>query len=184
MLEIRRTKMKIRGEKLTALILVFSLVVLSGNLSAAQRKGVKLVIQKTDGQEVAGELVTVKRDALLILDAETESDTAVPLNDINVITVDNKSLMFELGLGAALLAGAARLSLHSALEKDLANTEGATEHQVQEVWLWGAIGGGVGAIAGAVSGINKTIHIQGESDADIQSSLEKLSKKARVRGIQ
>jgi len=92
--------------------------------------------------------------------------------------------MFELGMGGALLAGAARLSLHSAVEKDVANTEGATEHQVQEVRLWGVIGGGIGILAGTVAGINKTIQIHGESEADIQSSLEKLSKKARVRGIQ
>lgn len=176
--------MKKKGEKLTALILVFSLMILSGNLGAAIRKGVKLVIQKTDGQEVVGELITVKRDALLILDVETDADTTVNLNVIDVITVDNKSLMFELGMGGALLAGAARLSLHSTVDKDKANTEGATEHQVQEVWLFGVIGGGIGVLAGAVAGINKTIRIQGESDADIQSSLEKLSKKARVKGIQ
>lgn len=173
-----------KGEKLTALILVFFLLVISGNLTAAIRKGVKLVIQKTDGQEVVGELVTVKRDSLLILNKETEEDTTVNLNVIDVITVDNKSLMFELGMGGALLAGAARLSLHSTVEKSGALTEGATEHQVQEVWLFGAIGGGIGILVGAIAGMNKTIQIQGESDADIQNAMEKLSKKARIKGIQ
>ncbi len=176
--------MKKKGEKLTALILIFSLLVLSGNLTAAVRKGVKLVIQKTDGQEVTGELITVKRDSLLILNEETEADTTVNLNVIVVIKVNNKSLMFELGMGGALLAAAARLSLHSTMEKDVANTEGATEHQVQEVWLFGVIGGGIGILAGALAGMNKTIQIQGESEADIQNAMEKLSKKARVKGIQ
>lgn len=175
--------MKKKGEKLTALILVLSLVALSGNLMAAERKGVKLVIQKTDGQEITGELVTVKRDSLLLLDAETGTDSTVNLRVIDVITVDNKSLMFELGLGGFLLAGAARLSLHSALERDV-TAQAATEHQVQDVFIWGAIGGGVGLLAGAVAGMNKTIRIQGKSEADIQSALEKLSKRARVRGIQ
>jgi len=173
-----------KREKLTALILVFFLLVISGNLSAAIRKGVKLVIQKTDGQEVVGELVTVKKDSLVIFDAETEADTTVSLNVIDVITVDNKSLAFELGMGGFLLAGAARLSLHSTVEKDSAATEGATEHQVQEVWFIGAVGGAVGVIAGLLAGINKTIQIQGESEADIQSAMQKLSKKARVKGIQ
>lgn len=175
--------MKKKRERLIALILVFSLVALSGNVMAAERKGVRLVIQKTDGQEVIGELITVKRDALLILDAETKTDTTVNLNIIDVIKVDNKNLMFELGVGGFLLAGATRLSLHSALERDLEGEE-ATEHQVQSVWKWGAIGAGVGVLAGAVFGLDKLIPIQGESEANIQSALEKLSKKARVKGIQ
>lgn len=172
-----------RGERLLALILVFSLVTLSGNLLAAERKGVKLVIQKTDGQEIAGELISVKRDSLLILDAETETDITVDIGVIDEINVNNKSLMYELGLGGFLLAGAARLSLHSTLEKG-DTAEAATEHQVQDVFVWGAIGGGVGLLAGTLFGLDKTIPIQGESDTDIQSALEKLSKKARVKGIQ
>ncbi len=176
--------MKKNRVRLIALILVFSLVSLSGNLMAAERKGVKLIIQKTDGQEIKGELITVKSDSLLILDAETETDTTVNLNIIDVITVDNKSLMFELGVGGFLLMGATRLSLHSSLERVDEGDETATTHQVQDTWLWGAMGAGVGVLAGAVFGMNKTIRIQGESEADIQSAMEKLSKKARVKGIQ
>lgn len=176
--------MKKNRVRLIALILVFSLVSLSGNLMAAERKGVKLIIQKTDGQEIKGELITVKSNSLLILDAETETDTTVNLNIIDVITVDNKSLMFELGVGGFLLMGATRLSLHSSLERVDKGGETATTHQVQDTWLWGAMGAGVGVLAGAVFGVNKTIRIQGESEADIQSAMEKLSKKARVKGIQ
>lgn len=176
--------MKKNRVRLIALILVFSLVSLSGNLMAAERKGVKLIIQKTDGQEIKGELITVKSNSLLILDAETETDTTVNLNIIDVITVDNKSLMFELGVGGFLLMGATRLSLHSSLERVDEGDETATTHQVQDTWLWGAMGAGVGVLAGAVFGLNKTIRIQGESEAYIQSAMEKLSKKARVKGIQ
>ncbi|MCJ7581732.1 MAG: hypothetical protein MUP98_14515 [Candidatus Aminicenantes bacterium] len=172
-----------KGERLTALILVFFLLVIAGNLSAAIRVGVRLVIQKTDGQEVAGELVTVKSDSLLILNKETEEDTTVNLSDIDVITVDNKSKMFEFGVGGFLLAGAARISLHSAVEKKNIEDE-ATAHQVQSVWFIGAAGAGVGILAGALMGINKNIQIQGKSEEDIQTAMEKLSKKARVRGIQ
>lgn len=173
-----------KGAKITALILVISLLMLSGNLSAAIRKGVKLVIQTTDGQEVVGELVTVKRDSLLLMNAETREDTTVNLSDIDVIVVDNKSLAFEMGMGGFLLAGAARLVMHSAVEKDKSNTEGATEHQLQDVFFIGAAGGVAGVIFGLVAGINKTIQIQGESEADIKTAMAKLSKKARVKGIQ
>lgn len=173
-----------KGEKLTALFLVLSLLVLSGNLTAAERQGVNLVIQLSSGQKVSGELITVKRDSLLILDAATETDTTINIGEIDSIKVNNKSLMFELGMGGFLLAGAGRLVAHSAVEKDTGNTEGATEHQVQEVWFVGAAGAAVGVLLGAVAGIDKTIQIQGESEADVQNSLGKLSKKARVQGIQ
>jgi len=77
--------MKIKGEKLTALILLFSLMALTGNLSAAERKGVKLEIQLIGAQQVTGELVTVKKDSLLILDEATETDSTIHISDIDSI---------------------------------------------------------------------------------------------------
>jgi hypothetical protein len=43
--------------KFTALILVFSVLLLSGNLFAKERKGADLYIQKKDGQYERGELI-------------------------------------------------------------------------------------------------------------------------------
>jgi hypothetical protein len=42
----------------------------------------------------------------------------------------------------------------------------------------------VGFLIGAVMGIDKKIQIQGKSDTEITAALEKLSKKARIRGFQ
>jgi hypothetical protein len=52
--------MKAKGIKLVSLFLIFSLVMLSANLYAKERRGAKLLITKKDGQLIEGELITVK----------------------------------------------------------------------------------------------------------------------------
>ena len=173
--------MKKKGDKFIALALVFALMILSGNMMGAERKGVEVKIQKTDGQEISGELISVRKNALVILDEATEVDTTVNLNLVDSIHVNNKSLMFELGLGSFLLAGAARMMAHSRT-KDIDTEPG--QHQVQGVWYWGAGGAVVGVLAGAFFGIDKNIQVQGVSEAALQESLLKLSKKARIKGLQ
>ena len=105
--------MKNKRERFIALFLIISLVTVTGNLTAAERKGVRLIIHKTDGQQIDGELISIKRDSILILDTTTEVDTTVNINVIDFIHVKNKDLMWELGMGAFLLLGATRMMLHS-----------------------------------------------------------------------
>lgn len=180
-------KMRERGKKFTALFLVFCIVALSGNLTAQQKKGAKLTVEKTDGQEVTGELITVKKDSLLLLNAETNADINVQIKDVKAITIRKKSMILELGLLGAL-GGAATQGLTGKSGREVAG-----ETQFEDVvatktmpsfLLYGAIAGGVGLLLGAVIGMNKKIQIQGKSDTEIQKALEALSKKARVKGIQ
>jgi len=44
-------------KKFTALFLVFSLMMLSANLYAKEKRGATLIITKTDGQRIKGELM-------------------------------------------------------------------------------------------------------------------------------
>jgi len=57
-------------KKIIPLFLVFSLLALSGNLLAKERRGAELIVQKKDGQQVRGELITVKEHSLLLLDSK------------------------------------------------------------------------------------------------------------------
>ncbi|GAH74403.1 unnamed protein product [marine sediment metagenome] len=57
--------MKAKGIKLVSLFLIFSLVMLSANLYAKERRGAKLLITKKDGQLIEGELITVKPNGSL-----------------------------------------------------------------------------------------------------------------------
>ena len=180
--------MFVSGKKFLALFLVFCLFALSGNLSAQARKGVKVSVATIDGQTVDGELISVKRDSLLILDAETQADTSLNMSDIKTILVNNKARIIELGVAGALL-GVALQGLIQKTDRKTTHAVGGDDDQniSQEATSfveYGSIGLGTGALLGAVVGMNKEIQIQGRSDADLQQDLEKLSKKARVKGIQ
>jgi len=179
--------MEISGKKFMGLFLVFCLVTLSGNLTAQARKGVKIEVETNDGQIMNGELISVKRDSLLMLDAETMADVSVKLEEVKTIQVNNKGRILELGIAGVLL-GVAAQGLIQRDEKTLHGVGGDDDEIITQSKrsgvLFGSIGLGVGALGGTLMGMNKIIQIQGRSDADIQKDLEKLSKKARVKGIQ
>lgn len=65
----------------TALFLVFSVLALSGSLFAKEKRGVGLVVQKKDGSQVSGELITVKEDSHLLLNSKG-ADVSVNVGDI------------------------------------------------------------------------------------------------------
>jgi hypothetical protein len=171
-----------KRKKLTSLFLVFCLVALSGNLIGSERKGVKLDIQKIDGQKVMGELVTVKPDSLLLLDSEGV-DVSVDIEDVKTIKVMKKAKAYELGL-VGFLAGAGYSGVaHSGTRKEQVGEE-ATQHFLFKTIAIGGIAAAAGIIIGIVLGIDKTIKIEGKSDVEIDAVLEKLSKKARIRNFQ
>ncbi len=179
--------MSISGKKSMALFLVFCLAVLSGNLTAQQgRKGIKLSIEQNDGNILIGELISVKKDSLLLLDEESQADLSLPVSAVKIIKVHNKHRMLELGL-LGVLGGAAVEGLKGTeiVDDDQAHWEENPVTQSRIGFLgYAAIAGGAGVLIGAVIGIDKKMDFQGKSDAEIQQYLEKLSKKARVRGLQ
>ena len=87
---------------------VFIMVVCSVNLEAKERRGADLVITKTDGQQIGGELIAVKPSSLLLLDPQTVGDVSVDIGDLKVIRIVKKSKALQgggLGLAAGLVAG-------------------------------------------------------------------------------
>jgi len=170
-------------EKIVSLLLVFSLVALSGNSTAQSwkaeqvRKGAKLKIQKNDGQKAMGELISVEKDSLLLLSEEIDADVSekILIKDVKVITIVTKSRGLQFGV-YGVLAG---ILYGSANRKPF-----RYEDKSQDFWMTGLIGGAAGLALGTVLGMNKRIQIQGKSDTEIQNILEKLSKKAKVPGIQ
>jgi len=91
------------SKKFIALFLVFSLVMLSANLYAEERRGAKLIVTKKDGWQIEGELITVKPNSLLLLDMEGK-DVSVGIKDIKVIRIVKKSKAL-LGAGIGLSDG-------------------------------------------------------------------------------
>jgi len=89
------------SKKFIALFLVFSLMVLSANLYAKERRGAKLIVTKNDGQLIEGELITVKPNSLLLLDTEGK-DVSVDIADIKVIKIVKKPQVVKGVLGGLL----------------------------------------------------------------------------------
>ena len=101
--------MKAKGKKLVSLFLVISLVMLSANLYAKERRGAKFIITKKNGYQTEGELITVKPNSLLLLSI-TGRDVSVDIADIKVIRVVKKSKAYlGAGLGLIILGGGTAL---------------------------------------------------------------------------
>ncbi|NIO49570.1 MAG: hypothetical protein GTN73_09090 [Candidatus Aminicenantes bacterium] len=174
--------MSLKNKKFISLFLVFSLIMLSVNLYAKERRGATLIIWKKDGGQIKGELIVVKikPNSLLLLDTEGK-DVSVDIADIRVITIEKKSkalLGAGIGLGAGALLGAILFNYiwHAAHEE----YDGAGILLI-DMPVGGAIGATLGALIGARAGKDKTIQIEGMTDSEIKETLNKLREKARLR---
>jgi hypothetical protein len=72
-------------KKFISIILVFSLLILSGNLYAKGRRGTNLIITKKNGSIVKGELIAVKENSLLLKESKSAMDRTVEVSDIAII---------------------------------------------------------------------------------------------------
>ena len=91
-------------KKTISLFLVFSVLSLSGNLYAKDKKGADLIIRKKSGAQVGGELITVKENSLLLKERDIGTDMIVDIGDIKVIRRVKKS-KFGKGLWTGALVG-------------------------------------------------------------------------------
>jgi hypothetical protein len=153
------------SKKFISLFLVFSLMMLSANLYAKERRGAKLIITKKDGQQIRGELITVKPNSLLLLDTEGK-DVSVDIADIKVIKIKRKSkALLGAGIGFLACIVAAKIGIIN---------------QIYFVGIFIITGIITGGMWGGYIGRDKTIQIEGKSDSEIQETLDKLRKKARI----
>jgi hypothetical protein len=162
-----------KGKKFLSLFLIFSLMMLSVNLYAKERRGSKLLITKKDGQQVEGELITVKPTSVLLLNTEGK-DESIEIADIREIKIVKKSkvregALFGLVTGVAIGVASLEQNNHDIFTNTL------------NVLIIASISALVVGLLGAVAGIDKTIQIEGMTDSEIQRTMKKLRKKARVR---
>jgi small nuclear ribonucleoprotein (snRNP)-like protein len=164
------------SKKFIALFLIFSLMMLPTSLYAKKR-GAKLIVTKKDGQQIKGELITVKPNSLLLLDTEGK-DVSVDIEEIKVIRVVKKLGVLKGALAGWLIGGGVGVLLGFMFPYN----EG--EINLRPIW-YAFLGGGsgilLGGIVGAFAGADKTIQIEGMTDSEIQEALDKLRKKARIR---
>jgi len=179
------------GKKFIALFLILSLIEINcATLKSLEQKresrrkkhGANLIIQKINGQQVRGELITVKPSSLLLLNTEGK-DVSVDIEEIKVITVVKKSK--ALSLGAIGLAGGVGLILVFFAFLEIITVEHAKElgfEGIAEASVDAGLSGFLlGATVGAVYGKDKTYQIERMSDSEIKKAMDKLRKKARIR---
>jgi hypothetical protein len=166
------------SKKFISFFLIFSLIMLSGNLYAKKR-GAELVITKKNGFQERGELIVVKKDSLLLLFAR-RIDVSVSIENIKAITIVKKS---KSGTGALIgvVVGGGGGALLS-----LVMNAGHEPYTIQIRAILTEILGGlggllIGAMLGAGAGADKEIRIERMNDLYIQEILDKLRKKARIR---
>jgi hypothetical protein len=162
---------------------VFSLLCLSGSLRAAEKRGAELVITKTGGQEVKGELIAVKTTSLLLLDSSTAADTSVEIQEISVVKIAKKSRALTVG-AAGFGVGAVLGILYAGVIDRLDEVETSSGVYLAVPLIFGAIGAIPGALVGAYLGKDRVIPFAGKTDAEIKEILEKLRRQARVANAQ
>ena len=164
------------SKKFISLFLIFSLVMLSVNLYAKERRGAILIIAKKYGL-IEGELIAVKENSLLLLDTQGK-DVSVDIKDIKVIIIRKKSgagtgVLLGGSVGALIGLGVYREPTGFGAGIDLGP------------WLtalgFGIVGGLIGLVIGGVAGTDKTIQIEGMTDSELHAIMYKLRKKARIR---
>jgi hypothetical protein len=182
-------------KKLISLFLVFSIICFYGNLYAKERHGADLAIQKTDGQQIKGELIAVKEDSLLLKEHDSGADVTSAVREIKTITIVKKSkrgkgALYGFGIGAAGGALAGGLLVEPSEYEKCVNNECFTEKEsrvnnaIFGLIFLGAVGALTGLIVGGFIGKDKTIQIEGKSEAAIKEVLEELRKNARVPDFQ
>jgi hypothetical protein len=172
-------------KKFVSLFLIFSLLALSGNLIAKERRGAELVVQKKDGQIVRGELIAVKENSLLMLVSGV--DLSVDIRDVKVITIVKKSKILEgAGTGLLVFGGVgALLGLASGDDKTGIFGFSAVDKALLGGSLLGIAGLVIGGICGALSGTDRSIKINPElPQVSKKILLDSLRSKARIPDYQ
>lgn len=165
-------------KKAISLFLVFSMLVLSRNVFATEKKGADLIILKTDGTEIRGELIAVKEKSLLLVERNSGIDYSININEIKITRIHKNSLLpVTIGLTAGIVIG---MGVGSAIEQ--AKVFAPTGFDMNFGPLFLALGiASIGLTIGVLMGTDKTFQFEGMSKSETQESLKKLSKKARIK---
>ena len=161
--------------KLVATILAILTLALPGTLSAANWRGIDIIVTIQDGRHFRGELIAVKSDYLVLLDADRK-DQSILVAEIKNIKVHRRSKAFQ-GLLYGFLAGAVGGAIWGGIAAD------------DE---WGVAGGAflgglfvappvslLGLTAGMGAGLDDEIDLAGLPEPELDRILARLSRQAR-----
>jgi len=191
--------MKLKRNKFILLFLIFSLLMINcATLSRLEEKrekrkkhGANLIIQKINGQQVSGELITVKPSSLLLLNTEGK-DVSVDIEDIRAIKIVKRSKFLKGARPGALIGVTAGILTGIKISQEETELNIVTFYLMPFIemskaiapFVYGFVYMTIGALIGGIVGMavgDKTIQIEGMTDMEIKEALDKLRKKARIR---
>ncbi len=171
-----------KAKKLVSVFFAFSLVFLSTSLYAKERRGANIIITKKDGGQISGELITVKAQSLPLQDP-AGTDASVDVAEISGIQISKKSKFWKGALIGALI-GLGSSALIGVTVGDWEDSVG--DNVVFSVIIFAPYSVSAGALVGGVISSSKKskFRFEGMSDSEIQKTLTKLRKKARILNFQ
>jgi len=156
-----------------AIILTTLMLVLPGSLMAREKRGATLIISLKDGHIAEGELIAVRPDSLLIFDESAETVALAEVRNIRVVRKSHALVGGFCGLAAGIAAAA------FASKEDLGPFD--SSWSVLMGGLFVSSGVGLGAGAGALTGKDKVIRLEGMTEPQVRMALIYLRKKARIQ---
>ena len=174
--------MNSNGQILISIFLISSLIILPMTLTAKERQGAELHIQRINGQKIKGELIALKENSLLLKEHNSGADVTAAVGEIKTITIVRKSKVW-MGAGTGFGLGATGGALAGLLWEDTGDWTNAGLAFFFGICA-GVIGALTGGIVGVSLGIDKTIEIERRPESEIKGILEDLRKKARVPNFQ
>ncbi len=156
-------------------LLVFSFLALSSDLYA-ERKGAKVVVERTEGTPSVGELIFVGEDSLILLDSASNSDITLGIHEISRVTILKRSRIGLVSIGGfvigGVLGGYLGSNLNSSGDVDLALIVG----------FMGSVtlGAAAGLLSNALASERK-LNFGDLSDQELTEVLVELRSKARVQ---
>jgi hypothetical protein len=159
-----------------AIVLAILMLVLPGSLLAREKRGATIVVTFKDGRFAEGELITVKPDSLLLF---AEKDEAVALAEVRSIRIVRKSQALVGGL-CGLAAGIAATAVFASNE-DFGPFDSSMNVLMGTLFVSSGVGLGVGA--GALTGKDKVLRLEGMSESEFRTALIYLRKKARIQKV-
>jgi hypothetical protein len=154
-------------------------------VSAKERKfGRNLLVKMKDGRIIEGELLAVKDDLLIMMNASSLTGTEVQIGEVLYLKVNKKSKLLQ-GIGLGFLSGAATGGIIGLLSGD--DEGGWFAMTAGQKALFGALGFGIlgmpiGGIAGAITGIDESIDLTSMPPGQTNLLLNKLKSYSRVAG--
>lgn len=179
------------GKKFISLFLVFSLITINcaihiNTFGQEKRGGAKLIITLKDGKQIEGELFAVKKDSLILLHSRV-IEVSVGIEEIKVTRIKRKSkILTWIAVGAGVSGGTVAVVIFTSY---LVLSPALDGEPIEGRVLFPGIGigMGIGALIGGIIGVfvargnDKIIRLMYMNDWEIQKTLDKLRKKARIR---